>query len=67
MLLKVNQSAQEKEASLRDLFGDNLTAVSKNVLEKAAGKTAHDLAAVIFSPGSRLSDSGESELLVQNL
>jgi len=67
MLLKVNQLSQKKEASLRDLFGDNLTAVSKNVLEKAAGETAHDLAAVIFSPDSRLSASGEVELLVQNL
>lgn len=64
MLLKVNQLAQRKGASLRDLFGDNLTVEGKGVLERAAEKTAHDLAVIIFSANTELSNN--VELSVQN-
>ncbi|MCS3429719.1 hypothetical protein [Klebsiella sp. BIGb0407] len=64
MLLKVNQSTQRKEVSLRDLFGDNLTAAGKGVLERTAEKTAHDLAVIIFSSNAGL--SSDVELSVQN-
>ncbi|EMA8656758.1 hypothetical protein ACJPR0_004224 [Cronobacter sakazakii] len=49
MSLKINESAQKKKKSLRDLFGGNLTETGKADLEKAAAGAARDLAAVIFS------------------
>lgn len=49
MSLKINESAQKKKKSLRDLFGDNLTETGKADLERAGVRAASDLAAVIFA------------------
>lgn len=49
MSLKINESAREKEKSLSDLFGDNLTEAGRADLGWAAKCAAQDLAMVIYS------------------